>query len=360
MTPLLETAIEQTGDSGASLPSQVEAIAGAMRQALLDTKARPAIADVFTEVATSQNADPAAVAAVADTLRTFPVARTRPFFDSTEKRQPGAGVLFSATVDPWKCTGCLECVAWCGPHALIGTDQDDEVLDTAQQRFAFLTKLPNSPSEFSDPNGGPSLDMKRIFLNRDNYYATIGGHGACRGCGEVTAVRQTMALANDINNGRVLRHRQELEELVAALEEKRHAVTDTALGELIDKVRARLEQRLYRYEGPAGGRGPAAAVVANSTGCSSVYASTAPFNPYQQPWVKRAVPRCPASGEGYLRGLGSRFVDGRVSAASSPCHPRGRDRRGDSQRCSGMEALYGRGTRVDAGGDDHRRRWGVL
>lgn len=300
---LLQTAIDQTGEPGASLKSQVDVIAGAMRQALLDTKARPEIADVFATAATSQNADPAAVAAVADTLRTFPVARTRPFFDSTEKRQPGAGVLFSATIDPWKCTGCLECVAVCGPNALIGTDQDDEVLATAQQRFAFLTKLPNSPAEFSDPNGGPSLDMKRIFLDRDNYYATIGGHGACRGCGEVTAVRQTMALANDINNGRVSRHRQELEELVAALEEKRQTVTDAELGALIDQVRGRLEQRLYRYEGPAGGRGPAAAVVANSTGCSSVYASTAPFNPYQQPWVNGLFQDAQPLAKGIYEGL---------------------------------------------------------
>ena len=191
----------------------------------------------------------------------------------------------------------------CGPNALIGTDQDDEVLATAQQRFAFLTKLPNSPAEFSDPNGGPSLDMKRIFLNRDNYYATIGGHGACRGCGEVTAVRQTMALANDINNGRVSRHRQELEELVAALEEKRQTVTDAELSALIDQVRERLEQRLYRYEGPAGGRGPAAAVVANSTGCSSVYASTAPFNPYQQPWVNGLFQDAQPLAKGIYEGL---------------------------------------------------------
>ncbi len=27
------------------------------------------------------------------------------------------------------------------------------------------------------------------MLDRGNYYATTGGHGACRGCGEVTAIR---------------------------------------------------------------------------------------------------------------------------------------------------------------------------
>ena len=49
---------------------------------------------------------------------TYPVARTRPFFDAMEKAEPGTGGLFAATIDPWKCTGCLECVEVCGPGAL--------------------------------------------------------------------------------------------------------------------------------------------------------------------------------------------------------------------------------------------------
>ena len=35
----------------------------------------------------------------------------------------------------------------------------------------------------------PDGDAKRLMLDRNNYYATTGGHGACRGCGEVTAIR---------------------------------------------------------------------------------------------------------------------------------------------------------------------------
>ena len=51
-------------------------------------------------------------------LATYPVARTRPFFDAMEKDSPGTGGLFAATIDPWKCTGCLECIDVCGPGAL--------------------------------------------------------------------------------------------------------------------------------------------------------------------------------------------------------------------------------------------------
>src|SRR5665647_1627545 len=51
-------------------------------------------------------------------LATYPVARTRPFFDAMESAVAGTGALFAATVDPWKCTGCLQCVDVCGAGAL--------------------------------------------------------------------------------------------------------------------------------------------------------------------------------------------------------------------------------------------------
>lgn len=297
---LLKTAIAEGKDAAAPLSSQVTAIAERMRAALLDTKQRPAISEVFANAAAEEGADADAIAAVQGVLEGYPVARTRPFFDAAEKKQAGSGALFSATIDPWKCTGCLECVVVCGPDALIATDQDSEVLTTAQNRFAFMTKLPNTPEQFTDPNAGPSTDLKRIFLNRENYYATIGGHGACRGCGEVTAIRQTMALANEINRGRISRHRTELEELVNALREKRSQGGDATL---IDSVVSRLERRLYRFEGIGAADGPAPAVVANSTGCSSVYASTAPFNPYRQPWVNGLFQDAQPLAKGIFEGL---------------------------------------------------------
>lgn len=301
---LLNTAAKEAGDAGAPVSAAARSVADAMRAALLATKQRPAMADVFREAAGTVGLEGGAVEAVAGVLDTYPVSRTRPFFDSTEKQAAGTGVLFSATIDPWKCTGCLECVAVCGPNALIATDQDAAVLEDAQTRFAFLTKLPNSPKEFSDPNSGPSVDMKRIFLNRDNYYATIGGHGACKGCGEVTAIRQTMALANEINHGRVAGHRAELEELVGGLKDKLKTLDESSeLAAIARSALERLDRRLYRYEGPGGGRGPAGTVVANSTGCSSVYASTAPFNPYQEPWVNGLFQDAQPLAKGIFEGL---------------------------------------------------------
>ncbi len=68
---------------------------------------------------------------VAEVLASFPVARTRPFFDAMEKDKPGAGGLYSVAVDPWKCSGCLECIDVCGPGALKVKQQDAELLEFA-------------------------------------------------------------------------------------------------------------------------------------------------------------------------------------------------------------------------------------
>ncbi|MDY5588546.1 MAG: 2-oxoacid:acceptor oxidoreductase family protein [Arcanobacterium sp.] len=318
---LLSTAVKEAGSAAKPLSPHITAIAESMRAALHATKERPLISEVFAQAAAA-SAPSEAASAVTAILETYPTSRTRPFFDQAEKQQAGKGVLFSATVDPWKCTGCLECVNVCPPNALIATEQTDTVLEQAKERFSFLTKLPNSPAEYSDPYGGRSVDLKRILLNHDNYYSTIGGHGACKGCGEVTAIRQTMALANELNHSRVAKHRAELTELVDQLDEKAaqldhvavspasntsdsDATSTEQLRELVHSVRDQLDRRLYKFEGPAAGRGPAGTVVANSTGCSSVYASTAPYNSYQEPWVNGLFQDAQPLAKGIFEGLAS-------------------------------------------------------
>ena len=79
------------------------------------------------------------------------------------------------------------------------TEQDDALLETLQARFEFLTKTANTPSRFTEQLTG--ANAKRLILDRDNYYAMTGGHGGCRGCGEVTALRLIMA-ANNALQGR--------------------------------------------------------------------------------------------------------------------------------------------------------------
>jgi pyruvate/2-oxoacid:ferredoxin oxidoreductase beta subunit len=50
-----------------------------------------------------------------------------------------------------------------------------------------------------------------MMLDRANYYATTGGHGACRGCGEVTAIRLVMSANHAIQGKRRKEHVREPE-----------------------------------------------------------------------------------------------------------------------------------------------------
>ena len=244
---------------------------------------------------------------LAKALSVFPVAKTRPFFDAMEAASTGSGGLFSAAVDPWKCTGCLECVDVCGPHALKERQQDAALLETLQARFDFLSRTPNTPARFVEGATEPDGDTKRLMLDRHNYYATTGGHGACRGCGEVTAIRLVTGANHAIHDKRRKEHIREIERLIERLNAKLPSVK---AGERDPNRRVRiaetigtLERRLYLLEGGPRGHGPAAAVIANATGCSSVYASTFPFNPYTDPWVNSLFQDTPAVAKGIFEGL---------------------------------------------------------
>jgi len=254
-------------------------------------------------------------AAVLAQLEAFPVARTRPFFDAMEKQTPGSGGLFSAVVDPWKCTGCLQCVDVCGPGSLTGADQDADLLRMLEDRFERLEALPNSPQRFIADAVAEDGDVKRIILDHVAYYAMVGGHGACRGCGEVTALHLVSALSKALGGERIGAHIAELTETIAALAAKRAEVApaDPARAERIEALIAELDKALYLAEGGPTGTGPASMVVANSTGCTSVYSSTLPFTPYLDPWVNGLFQDAQPLASGIFEGLVSELI-GQVRA----------------------------------------------
>ncbi|MBT8130396.1 MAG: 2-oxoacid:acceptor oxidoreductase family protein, partial [Gammaproteobacteria bacterium] len=248
-----------------------------------------------------------------EVLKCFPVVKTRPFFDAMEKHAPGTGGLYSANIDPWKCSGCLECVDVCGPGALSAQHQSTQVQFAMQRTFEFLSRLPNTAARFTDNAIEPGGDSKRLILDHDNYYAMTGGHGACRGCGEVTAIRLLTATNRAIHEKQRKTHIAELEQLIADLNAKIDSVQADEndpgrLQRMHDTINT-LEQRLYRFESGPTGNGPSAATFANATGCSSVYASTFPINPYKDPWINSLFQDTPAVAKGIFEGICASAVD---------------------------------------------------
>ncbi|MDR3068513.1 MAG: 2-oxoacid:acceptor oxidoreductase family protein, partial [Cellulomonas sp.] len=268
--------------------------------AALTEIATQAAADVIAE---SDKAALKAVPAVVAALAAFPVARTRPFFDAPEKEEPGTGALFSAVVDPWKCTGCLQCIDVCGPNTLIKAEQDDDVLGALEAKFERYTRLPASPRRFVEGAASPGGDVKRLLLDRTAYYAMTGGHGACRGCGEVTSIRLLTALSRVRAADRTKAQIRELEGLLDQLRAKLGTVQDADRQGRITEAITELDKAVYNAEAGPTGDGPSPTIVANSTGCSSVYASTLPFNPYIDPWVNSLFQDAQPLAQGMFEGI---------------------------------------------------------
>ena len=294
------------------------AVEGAVREAYRKVKKgatlfHQQVAEVAGGVA-GANAELAAdLAKLAKALSVFPVAKTKPYFDNFEKSEPGSGAMYAVTVDPWKCSGCLECVEVCGPGALVEREQTPELLESLQAGFEFLSRAPGTPAHFYEGATGPGGKTARLMLDPGNYYAVTGGHGACRGCGEVTAIRMVLAANRAIHSERNDKHIQELEGLIGRLNAKRAAIqpdaADPGRAGRMAKTVETLERRLFKLESGPTGNGQSSAVIANSTGCSSVFASTFPFNPYTDPWVNSLFQDAQPLAKGIFEGLSAEAVE---------------------------------------------------
>jgi pyruvate-ferredoxin/flavodoxin oxidoreductase len=310
---LILTAIRETDATEGqkdALRQQVYGIAERTRESLRHREEKPFHEIVAAAAASAVTDEPMrhTVEKVVAKLAGYPVARTRPFFDSPEKEVPGSGGLFAATIDPWKCTGCLECVEVCGPGALTMQEQDATVLDTLQQRFAFMSANPNTPARFIEGSDSPDGDIKRLMLDHANFWATTGGHGGCRGCGEVTAIRLVMSTSHALGERRRKTHITDLTGLIDRLYAKASTVdSDERRTRINDAIRV-LERRLYLQEGGPTGNGPASTIIANATGCSSVYASTMPYNPYIDPWVNSLFQDAQPLAKGIFEGTAAQAV----------------------------------------------------
>ena len=319
---LLLTAINKldvTGQHKQQMASQVFPLTKTIREAYrnLPSKDPKAFSEIVAESLDSLGIDNVSLKRgfekMADVLKVFPVVKTRPFFDAMEKYTAGTGGLYSVNIDPWKCSGCLECVDVCGPGALSAARQSTQLQGEMMQNFEFLSLMPNTPARFTDNAIESGGDSKRLLLDHDNYYAMTGGHGACRGCGEVTAIRLLTATNKAIHEKRRKTHVRELEELIANLNIKLQALQpdeqDPDRLQRMQNTISTLEKRLYQFESGPSGNGPAGAAIANATGCSSVYASTFPANPYKDPWVNSLFQDTPAVAKGIFEGLCATAVD---------------------------------------------------
>jgi pyruvate-ferredoxin/flavodoxin oxidoreductase len=271
-------------------------------------------------------------------LAEFPLAKTAPFYDLPEGKQKDSGGLLAITINPEACKGCNICVDVCPEHALITVQQDEPIVEKLRRNWKFWERLPDTDDRYinvRDIDEGIGV-LSSLLLKKDNYRSMAGGDGACMGCGEKTAVHLVTSTVEALMQPRVDKLLTEVDQLVASLDQQARELlasgadlaqaaksADDQVGVkispankaklgLLEKSKAELEHLKWLYvQGPSG-RGRVSLGITNSTGCSSVWGSTYPYNPYPFPWVNHLFQDAPSIAigvfEGHMRKMGDHFL----------------------------------------------------
>ena len=294
------------------------------------------------------------LAAFREELGDFAFALTRAYYTAREEKSPGEGGLLSITVNPNTCKGCMECVAVCEDDALQVVPQTKESTETLRRNWDFWLDLPNTSSKFirvDDIEQGIGA-LETILLDKRNYSAFVSGDGACLGCGEKTVVHLFTATVEALMQPRVERHLTYLTDLIKRLEEHiqhqliqeinvgdpatltgvlgdldggdltlagiAERVESISGGEPIDQqwlrrvaeLVASLKALKWKYTEGTTGSGRVNAGILNSTGCSSVWGSTFPYNPYPFPWANHLFQDAASMAMGVFEGHMAKMAEG--------------------------------------------------
>lgn len=287
-------------------------------------------------------------------LGDFKFALTRPYYDLHEKDQPNSGGLFSITINPTTCKGCMECVEVCNDDALRVRTQTEESIFRLKKDWEFWLDLPNTPDKYNriddlEEKIGP---LETILLNKDAYLNLASGDGACVGCSEKSVVHLFTATVESLMQPRIKKHVAHLDELINKLEahvqgKLMHTVdvsdadmmakiaaesqdSDLTMAEItrkfeaakgvepidpawlkdVTQLLAKLKKLKWKYTNGVTGKGRSNMGICNNTGCTSVWGSTFPFNPYPFPWANHLFQDSTSMAMGIFEGHMAKMAEG--------------------------------------------------
>jgi pyruvate-ferredoxin/flavodoxin oxidoreductase len=287
-------------------------------------------------------------------LNGFQFALSRPYYTLPEKQQSGDGGLMSITINPYTCKGCMECVEVCDDDALRPVLQTGESVKKLREQWDFWLDLPTTPQKYFrvDDLEEAIGALETILLDKANYSSFTSGDGACLGCSEKTVLHLFIATVDALMQKRIAKHLSYLTELIekvekhiqlklaeelnvgdpemmarivsdigdkdvtlAGIAERMESVTG---GQPIDQewlsrttgLVAKLKQLKWKYTEGTTGRGRTNLGMINATGCTSVWGSTYPFNPYPFPWANHLFQDSASMAMGVFEGHMAKMAEG--------------------------------------------------
>ncbi|MEW8381498.1 MAG: thiamine pyrophosphate-dependent enzyme, partial [Candidatus Thiodiazotropha taylori] len=284
----------------------------------------------------------------------FDFSITKPYWNNMEKKSKNSGGLFSITVNPYTCKGCMECVTICEDDALVATHQDEAAITRMRDDWNFWLDLPTSDPSF---NRIDDLDEKigalqTLLMDKENYNSLSCGDGACLGCGEKTIIHLFTSTVTALMQPRVKQQIEKIDKLIEQLEQhirlklaegvdlssskaiseamsgsEESDLTLSGLSENLDSDHEKtvidrewlqyvtqlldeLRDLKWRYSEGETNNGRAEMGIVNATGCTSVWGSTYPFNPYPFPWASHLFQDSPSVAMGLFEGHMRKMANG--------------------------------------------------
>jgi pyruvate-ferredoxin/flavodoxin oxidoreductase len=223
-----------------------------------------------------------------------------------------------------------------------------------REHWDLWLDLPTTPPKYirvDDLEEGVGA-LETILLDKANYLSFSSGDGACLGCAEKTVLHLFIATVEALMQPRVARHLARINELIEKLEKhiqlklvEEVDVGDPALmseivrdigdkdvtlagiaermeqlngGQPIDqewlqrmtRLVGQLKQLTWKYQEGTTGRGRSSMGMLNATGCTSVWGSTYPFNPYPFPWANHLFQDSASMAMGVFEGHMAKMAEG--------------------------------------------------
>ncbi|MES9888570.1 MAG: 2-oxoacid:acceptor oxidoreductase family protein [Candidatus Sedimenticola sp. 6PFRAG1] len=287
-----------------------------------------------------------------EALGGFEFSITKPYWSNREKKNPSSGGLFSITINPYTCKGCMECIEVCDDGALVAEVQTQDAIDKMQKDWAFWLDLPTTDSDFIriDDLDEKIGALETLLLNKENYQSLVSGDGACLGCGEKTAIHLFTGTVTALMQPRVKKHLAEIDDLINRLEThirlklaegmdlsnisavndavESHQDSDLTLTDLsatlndetqpvdpkwlkwVTQLLEKLRYQKWLYTDGKTNQGRASMGIVNATGCTSVWGSTFPYNPYPFPWTSHLFQDSPSVALGLFEGHMAKMAEG--------------------------------------------------